>query len=743
MKICPLCLTCFEDVYIECPSDGTTLEASHQGSTLIDGKYALECLLGKGGMGEVYQARHSVLGKHFALKLICPRTTDSASLEHKFRIEAKALGKLKHPNIVDVTDYGVDPRDPRLPYLVMEFLQGKTLEEHLQSHGPLSVGDFLPLLEQIAQAVEYAHQQGVLHCDLKPKNISLVQGDGGSRIAKVLDFGFARMVRPVLPGSGKAAGTVDPGVLTPPSEQFTPIDEVYRDVKQENASVDVDSNAQSHILDNLGKAEGTLAYMPPEVICGANPTETSDIYSLGVLIYQALVGKLPFAGSPLDIIEGHLRKAPITPSSRGTLLPLVIERILLSTLEKDPKRRPRSAVKMVKEMRAAYLRSERWQWLVREIPRRLFLAAILAIALGLLSLPLLNSERAKDLERRTVDVRFALQPRHAPDPRLLAITIDEASLNTERKLVSEMADEFGERLERVFAAGARSIAVDFLLPNSWNRSESFSRFVLKRSSRLTLGAFVSPSREIVGTNCLAGFTATALGPDRFHSLFGFVNLEEDSDGIIRRGRAYFADSNGERWDSWAIRAAHPVLDQTQRIAASSANREFFPIDYSADWRKIERLSWKDLPHYLEFESAVFRDRLVLVGGDYVASGDDYYRIPARVGSLQAVSGVMLEGLIVNTILADFPIRETRATTRFFAVVVLVAAVLAVVLCFPRLPFVAILFIGVNALYVLGAFLLFRWSNLVLPMGGPLLVGFVALGVSLALRSNLPVFPSSH
>jgi CHASE2 domain-containing sensor protein len=396
---------------------------------------------------------------------------------------------------------------------------------------------------------------------------------------------------------------------------------------------------------------------------------------------------------------------------------------------------------MVEAIRSAYLAAERRKWLAREIPRRLSLTAVLALALGLLSLPLLNSQRAQDLERHTADARFALQPLHAPDPRILIITIDDASLAADQTLLSDKADELGVQLERVFDAGADGIAIDFLLPYSWSRSESFSRFVLSSASVLTLASFSSPSGETVGTNCLAGLTASALGPDLFRSLFGFVNLDEDSDGIARRARFFYSDSSGGRWDTWAIRAARSIVAPTHRVEASGARRGSFWIDYSADWQKMERISWKDLSRYLESNRSVFRHRLVLVGGDYVASGDDYHRVPARVGSPGAVSGVMLEALIVDTILADFPIRETGEPTRHFAVILLCAAALAGALCIPRLSLFAILFTSVNVLYLLAAFLLFRWSSLILSMAGPLVMGLVALGISLILRSILSAFPS--
>lgn len=716
-------------------------EVPVKGSILIDGKYRLECRLGQGGMGTVYRVRHEILDKDFALKLIRLPKTGDTSFAHRFRLEAKALGKLKHPNIVNVTDYGVDPRGDGMPYLVMEYLQGQTLGEHIRTRGPLSPGEALPLLEQIAQAVDYAHQRGVLHCDLKPGNIFLSGGDGELRIAKILDFGLAQLIQPALRRTEPTLAAADARSFTPPSQQITPKSTAEKDAVEVETVISGSATNQPRVVSEWQAPAGTPAYMPPEVIRGGCPTEASDIYALGVLAYQVLIGVLPFAGSPTDIIQGHLYSAPPTPSSLGARLSEDVEKALLAPLEKSPIRRPRNAVEMVEAIRSAYLAAERRKWLAREIPRRLSVTAVMALALGLLSIPLLNSRRAQDIERRTVDARFALQPLHAPDPRILIITVDDASLAADQTLLSERADEFGAQLGLISTAGAGGIAIDFLLPYSWSRSESFSRFVLSSASVLTLASFSSPSGETIGTNCLAGLTASALGPDALRSLFGFVNLDEDSDGVARQAPFFYSDSSGGRWDTWAIRAARSVVDLTHRIEASATRRGSFWIDYSADWQKMERISWKDLSRYLESNRSSFRHRLVLVGGDYAASGDDYHRVPTRVGSPGAVSGIMLEALIVNTILADIPIRETGESTRHLAVILLCAAALAGALCIPRLSLFAMVFTSVYVLYLLAAFLLFRWSNLILPMAGPLVMGLVALGISLTLRSVLSAFPS--
>ena len=146
---------------------------------LIDGKYELRRALGRGGMGVVYLAYHRGLQREVALKVIKPTRQGSEFLA-RFRAEATALGRLRHPHIVDVTDFGVDPRGTGMPYLVMEHLAGVTLDRALHS-GRMSLADGLPVLSAIASAIDFAHEHGILHRDIKPENVFLSQGGDGRR----------------------------------------------------------------------------------------------------------------------------------------------------------------------------------------------------------------------------------------------------------------------------------------------------------------------------------------------------------------------------------------------------------------------------------------------------------------------------------------------------------------------------------------------------------------------------------
>ena len=191
MRECPTCSVCYDDAEELCPHDGAALTPTLDGTLLVDGKYRLEKRLSQGGMGVVYLARHLDLQRLFALKLIRSTGGWKAPQLARFRLEAETLGRLKHPGIVDVTDFGVDPRAGGLPYLVMERLEGTTLLERCRSRGRLSLDEALPILAAVGRAVDFAHDQDVLHRDLKPDNVFL-SGNGDGLVVKLLDFGLAR-----------------------------------------------------------------------------------------------------------------------------------------------------------------------------------------------------------------------------------------------------------------------------------------------------------------------------------------------------------------------------------------------------------------------------------------------------------------------------------------------------------------------------------------------------------------------
>src|SRR5499427_2265954 len=215
----------------------TPLE-SYVGQTL-DGKYHLERLLGQGGMGAVYLATHLGTERYVALKLIAPQFMRNEEFVERFKREARAAGRLRHPNVVDVTDFGFSGHGiDRVAYLVMEYLDGCTLSDVLHEEDRLPLYWVVDILEQVCSAVHEAHQQGIVHRDLKPDNIWLEpNGLGGYRV-KVLDFGIAKIAEGTAPAnieSGEAAPTIQATVAAVPElEAATMISSVTPHIAQED-----------------------------------------------------------------------------------------------------------------------------------------------------------------------------------------------------------------------------------------------------------------------------------------------------------------------------------------------------------------------------------------------------------------------------------------------------------------------------------------------------------------------------
>jgi serine/threonine protein kinase len=660
------------------------------------------------------------------LKLIQTPFEGSRPFLERFRNEARALGKLKHPNIVEVTDYGVDPPDEGSPYLVMEYLEGTTLDEMTRKTDGLPIENAMVLLEQVASAIDYAHEQGVLHRDLKPVNVFISDEENGKRSAKILDFGVAKL----LPQE-ESPSPVDEAEETPARPPTMAVDRT--DVLPRSDARKIPPSKASGTFDDRRTLTGTPTFMAPEIIKGRGATEASDIYSFGVLTYCTLVGNPPFTGTSLEILRAHIDSDPPKPSVVRDSLPPELDGAILAPLEKDPEERPKHAADVVRGIRLACRDASRRRWHLREVPRRLALSAVLVAAAVPSFLVLKSCAAIRDLELKTVDARFSSVPRRPPDPRIVVISVDEATLQEDPTPLVNKADEVGGELERVFSAGAEGVAIDFLLPEAWSRSSSFSQLVLKHADRLTLAAFSAPSGQTVGTECLGGLTAAALGPGRTLELFGFVNIEEDGDGITRRGRLSFMDQDGVQRASWAARVAG-------HLNAGHPGTEDFWIDHRIDWQELRRISWKDLPRQLQDDPSTFNGRLALVGGDFVGSGDDYHRIPSRTGSPPAVSGVVLNALMVDTILSDFPFKEQRALYSVLTVSPVLVVMVVGALLLPRLAWVAGLSSVATVLYVATTFFAFRAGHILAPWVSPVLTGVLALGIALLLRRYLPPFP---
>jgi serine/threonine-protein kinase len=661
----------------------------------LDGKYRLDGRLGEGAVGIVYRATHLGLKRVFALKLLKPGPALDPFSVARFQREAEALGRLRHPHIVDVTDSGIDP-GTGAPYLVMELLEGVPLSQLCRTAGPLPLDRALPILAAIAGAVDAAHERGILHRDLKPGNVLLC---GEDEEVKVLDFGLAE-------------------VSTSPSPAVA-------EGKPEDLARTADGRLTA--TDDL---LGTPLYVAPELIRGGRAGRAADIYSFGVIAYEMLAGRPPFEGPTRDVLAGHLEREP-PPGA----LSAEVWSALREPLAKDPSLRPATAGEVVRRLRAAADHERRSLWRRAEVPRRAVLSALLAAAVPVAGL--LFPTGLPAVERWAYDLRIRASPARPPDPRILLVTLDEASLADRAIPLAGRADEIGDTLERIFAAGARGVAVDLLLPDSWSASQGFANLVLRHPGNLTLAAFSNPDGSVLGTGSVAGLTAAALGPRRSASLFGFVNLDEDPDGVVRHGRLGFRDRAGGERPSWAARAAGMISPLRM-----SSDRKIFWIDPRIDASGYARISWRKIPGALAKSPGIFRDRLVLVGGDVVAAGDDVHRVPHRTGRAKMISDLTLQALLIDTLAVGLPVREPPRAP-FLAGAALWAGLAAAAALLARrpLPLLAVLLAGL-LIYLLLSVPVFQRMGLLLPVTIPLLPALGALALAVILRRALPPLPRS-
>jgi serine/threonine-protein kinase len=261
------------------------------------GKYEIEGVLGEGGMGVVYKALDPFIRRLVAIKAVEKARLDAATQRIgmvRFRNEAQAAGRLVHPGIVAVYDYG---EDEELAYIVMEYVRGKSLHQHLANETQYDLAEAWQILGQLLDAIGYSHAQGVVHRDLKPANI-LINEDG--RI-KISDFGIAR---------------VD-------ANQFT----------------------------ELGEVVGTPYYMAPEQVLGDAIDHRADLYAVGIICYQLLTGRRPFAGTPMEVMNQVIDFMPVDPSRLNPELPRDLDRVMRTALAKRPEDRFQSARELANHLR--------------------------------------------------------------------------------------------------------------------------------------------------------------------------------------------------------------------------------------------------------------------------------------------------------------------------------------------------------------------------------------------------------
>jgi serine/threonine protein kinase/HAMP domain-containing protein len=282
---------------------GKGITVLEPGQTLGN-RYQIEGVLGVGGMGMVYKAKDRELGEEVAIKTLKPDmiASDPSALE-RFKSEIKLARRISHRNVVRTHDFG---EANGLYYITMEYVEGKSLKDLVRERGRLPASAVLPIAKQLCRALEVAHEEGVIHRDIKPQNM-VVEGDG---VLKVMDFGIARLAtRP------KDSGHTEAGMVV-----------------------------------------GTPEYMAPEQLLGDELDPRADLYATGAVLYECLTGEVPFtADTPIVLISKVLEERPMPPIARQADVPQALSDLVMWALAKDREQRPRSAAELHQRLDAIAL----------------------------------------------------------------------------------------------------------------------------------------------------------------------------------------------------------------------------------------------------------------------------------------------------------------------------------------------------------------------------------------------------
>ncbi len=313
----------------------------------LDNQYEIVSLIGKGGMSFVYKAKHLLMKKTVAIKTLLPHLSLNAISLQRFQQEAQAASNLKHPNIIAVHNFGTTPDGE--PYLVMDYVEGSSIADELENNGHIPVDRAVDIFIQVADALAHAHQRGIIHRDLKPSNILLLEKDGQKDHVNIVDFGIAKM----LPQDG----------------------------------------AEAVSLTQTGEVFGSPLYMSPEQCRGDKLDNRADIYSMGCLMYETLVGRPAISGdNTMEVLYNHLHEVPAPMKAPLTYIPPQLEKIVFKTLAKDPAQRYQNMTQLRDELKAFALQrktgliskiTDSWQlfWLRRK-PRTKRDKIIVAIAIS-------------------------------------------------------------------------------------------------------------------------------------------------------------------------------------------------------------------------------------------------------------------------------------------------------------------------------------------------------------------------
>jgi serine/threonine protein kinase len=402
----------------------------------IESPYELVKLIGEGGMGQVYLARHKGLDRVEALKVLSPRLAKAKDFVARLRREARAASLLTHPNIVAV--YGLGRLDDGRYYLAMEYLAGETLEEMVDRDGPLPDALSLRLLYQLASAMAQAHEQSVVHRDIKPSNIMLVDQESGSPNVKVLDFGLAKIINPNY------------------------VDSVRSSV--------------------AGSLYGTPGFMAPERVQGVASVPNMDVYSFGCVAYNLITGRAPFVGRPMDVLSAHQSKMPVPPSERCGVNK-ELEAIVMRCLSKEPEERPQDGSALCKLLESVSGFS------AQEAKRRISISASQPVAVATADTlrPAANQSQGTLVDMRvgpalahTFDISMSSAPANYQKALLsLAQAVVEGGC-TDSKLVENFVAvqevenarlEYTERLIELFEGGEK-------LEHEFRKQQAALRFAL-------------------------------------------------------------------------------------------------------------------------------------------------------------------------------------------------------------------------------------------------------------------------
>lgn len=310
MPVCPSCGMKMAHGTIKCPNDGTEIVTKYKVGDCLNNKYEFLESVGSGGMGIIYKAKHLALNRIVAIKLLHPYLLNAETIM-RFQREARTASQLRHPNLIAVQDVGT--MDDGQPYMVMDFVSGKSLSEAIKEKGRLSVQETVGIFLQLCSGLAYAHKQNILHRDLKPSNVMLVEDEQGGVTAKILDFGIAKVLE--------------------------------------------DGDKQGSTLTKTGDVFGSPLYMSPEQGAGEKVDRRSDCYSLGCMLFECLTGTTPFMGrSIIETLLAHAQQKPpsLKEATLGLDFPEALGSVVSKLLAKSPDERYQSVLEVREDLLAVH-----------------------------------------------------------------------------------------------------------------------------------------------------------------------------------------------------------------------------------------------------------------------------------------------------------------------------------------------------------------------------------------------------